>query len=70
MKGKYELDGAVRNRTIFVGIQKKLTEQGYEREWQQCRSELKNLKAEYRKVKDNNGETGRGRKTCKVLQRA
>ena len=64
-KVQEELDGAVRNKTIFVGIQKKLAEQGYERDWQQCRSKLKNLKADYRKVKDNNGETGRGRKTCK-----
>ena len=35
-KVQEELDGAVRNKTIFVGIQKKLAEQGYERDWQQC----------------------------------
>ena len=26
---------------------------------------LKNLKSDYRAVKDHNGETGRGRKSCK-----
>ena len=66
-KVQEELDGAVRNKTIFVGIQekKKLAKQGYDCDWQQCRSKKKNLKGDYRKVKDNNGETGRGRKTCK-----
>ena len=62
-----ELDGAVRNKTVFVDIQKQLAELGYERDWRQCRSKVKNLKAEYRKVKDNNGETGSGRKTCRFF---
>ena len=60
-----ELDGAVRNKTIFVEIQKKLAEKGYKHDWQQCRAKIKNLKAQYRKVKDHNGETGRGRVSCK-----
>jgi len=63
-----QLDGAVRNKTIYVEIQKKLAELGYRYGWQQCRSKIKNLKAEYRKVKDHNGETGRGRKTCKFYK--
>ena len=29
---------------------------------------MKNLKAEYRKVIDNNGETGSGRKTCRFYR--
>ena len=32
-----ELDGAVRNKIIFVKIAKTLQEQGYNRDWQQCR---------------------------------
>ena len=47
-------------QTVFKQIQKRLAEQGYVHDWQQCRSKLKNLKAEYRKVKDHNGETGQG----------
>ena len=43
---------------------KKLAKQGYDRDWQQCRSKIINLKGDYRKVKDDNGETGRRRKTC------
>ena len=63
-----ELDGAVRNKTIFVQIQKNLAEKGYEHDWQQCRAKLKNLKTQYRKVKDHNGETGRGRIMCKFYK--
>ena len=57
-----ELDGA---ETIFVQI---LAEKGYEHDWQQCRAKIKNLKTQYRKVKDHNGETGRGRITCKFYK--
>ena len=63
-----ELDGAVRNKTVFVNISKKMSELGHERDWQQCRVKIKNLKKSYRDVKDHNGETGRGRKTCKFFK--
>ena len=53
-----ELDGAVRNKTVFVNISKKVSELGHDRDWQQCRVQM-------HEVKDHNGETGRGRKTCK-----
>ena len=33
----------------------------------QCKAKIKNLKAEYRVVKDHNNGTGRGRKTCKFF---
>ena len=62
-----ELDGAVRNRVVFQDISKKLQDQGYNREWEQCKTKLKNLKKEYRQVKDHNEETGRGRKFFKEL---
>ena len=58
-----ELDGAKRNKTIFVDISKRVQELGYNRNWQQCRAKIKNLKGEYRAVKDHNNGTGRGRKT-------
>ena len=47
---------------LLVYKKKKLAKQGYDHDWQQCRSKIK---GDYRIVKDNNGETGRGRKTCK-----
>ena len=63
-----ELDGAVRNKVVFQDISKKMQEQGCNRDWEQCRTKIKNLKKEYRIVKDNNGETGRGRKTCRFYR--
>ena len=42
-----------------------MRKEGYDRDWQQCRTKIKNLKKEYREVKDN--QTGRGRKTCKYF---
>ena len=63
-----ELDGAVRNKVVFQDISKKMLEQGRNRNWEQCRTKKKNLKKEYRIVKDNNGETGRGRKTCRFYR--
>ena len=67
-KVQQELDGAVRNKSIFVKVQNELEKQGYKRSWQQCRSKIKNLKTQYRKVKDHNGGTGRGRTTCKFFK--
>ena len=61
-----ELDGAVRNKVIFVAISDELLQQGYNRDWQQCRTKIKNQKRNT-VVKDHNGETGRGRKTCKFF---
>ena len=63
-----ELDGAVRNKTVFQKKSKTMEEEGFQRDWQQCRTKVKNLKREYRIVKDHNGETGRGRKTCKFYR--
>ena len=35
----------------------------------QCREKIKKLRAEYKKVKDNNNQTGNNRKTCKFLEK-
>ena len=63
-----ELDGAVRNKAVFERIAKQLHEQGFERDWKQCRAKVKNLKTKYRVIKDNNNKTGRGRKSCKFFK--
>ena len=39
-----ELDGAVRNKDVFQRISQKLHDQGYERDWKQCRSKVNKLK--------------------------
>ena len=62
-----ELDGAVRNKVVHERIAKRLQEQGYEHNWKQCRTKIKNLKTKYSEIKDNN-KTGRGRKSCKFFK--
>ena len=42
-----------------------MAELGYERNWEQCRQKIKNLKTDYKKIKDNNRQTGKGRKEWK-----
>ena len=54
-----QLDGVTRNKSIFISISEKLKESGYDRDWLQCRAKIKNLEADYKKVKDYNGELGR-----------
>ena len=38
-----ELDGAVRNKVVYEEIAKKMRQQGYNRDWGQCRNKIKNL---------------------------
>ena len=63
-----QLDGAVRNKVVYEQVAKKMNNYGYKRDRLQCRNKIKNLKKEYRTVKDHNNETGRGRKTCKFFE--
>ena len=44
------LDSAHRNRHIFEQIAHEMSEKGYEKTWQQCRTKMKNLTQKYRKV--------------------
>ncbi len=67
-KVQEELDGAVRNKAVFQDISKRLQEQGYSRDWEQCRTKIKSLKKEYRMVKDHNGEWGEGEKHASSTQ--
>ncbi|XP_064400478.1 uncharacterized protein LOC135346698 [Halichondria panicea] len=60
-----QLDGAVRNKVIYEKIAQEMKKKEYERDWTQCRIKIKNLKTNYKKVKDSNNKTGERRKTCK-----
>ena len=62
-----QLDSAVRNKFVFKHIAKEMMKLGCNRDWEQCKTKIKNLKTDYRNVKDNNGKTGRGRKSCKFF---
>ena len=44
------LDGVVRNKTIYQKVATALNALGYEKNWQQCRTKVKNLVQRYKKV--------------------
>ena len=46
------LDGVTRNKTIFEKIAAAMKEKGYDFDYKQCRTKVKNLKAKYNKVND------------------
>ena len=39
-----QLDVAVRNKNVYMEIAKQLSTQGYDRDWEQCKNKVKNLK--------------------------
>ena len=47
----------------------KVHKSGIERDWQQCKAKVKNLKQDYKKIKDHNGVTANGRQTCKFYDK-
>ena len=46
-----QLDGATRNKTIFETISKELQENEYDKDWQQCRAKIENLKENIKRSK-------------------
>ena len=46
-----QLDGEQRNRPIFEKISKELLKLGYSKTWLQCRTKIKNMTQQYRKVR-------------------
>ena len=63
-----QLEGCKRNRAVFEKISQGMNDAGFQRTANQCREKIKNLRAEYKKVKDNN-QTGNNRKTCKFYEK-
>lgn len=45
-----KLDGVKRNKDIYLNVSRKLQVMGYSWTWQQCRTKIKNLTQNYRKV--------------------
>ena len=49
-----ELEGAKRNKAVFVRIAKEMNEVGYEQTWQQSRVKAKNIVSNYVKITGSN----------------
>ena len=65
-----ELDGAVRNQVIFNNIATKMRERGYERDWQQCRTKIKNLKKRIQADKGSQWANWKREESLQILQGA
>ena len=57
-----QLEDCKRNQVVYQKVAKELQESGYGRTYVQCRDNIKNLRGEYRKVKDKKKKTGEGNK--------
>lgn len=57
-----QLEGATRNKHVYVKLASDMTKAGFSKNGEQCRNKVKKLRQEYKKIKDNNGLTGRGRR--------
>jgi len=57
-----ELDGAKRTKGIYQMIAMHMEDLGYKHTWLQCRTKMKTLVLNYKKVKDKNNITGNNRR--------
>ena len=64
VKIQAELDGKSRTKQVYDKISEMMSEQGYSRDGEQCKTKIKNLKKMYTAVKDHNNVTGNDKKTC------
>ena len=62
-----QLEGAKRNKHVYDTIAKSLGKDGISKTGEQCRAKMKKLKLDYRKLKDKNKKTGRGRASSKYF---
>lgn len=56
-----QLEGSKRNKHVYEKLATQLTKAGFKKTGEQCRCKVKKLRQDYKKIKDNNGLTGRGR---------
>ena len=63
-----QIEGCKRNREVIDTLAAGMTDEGYVCTGVQCRNKIKKLKADYRKIKDNNNETGRQRRSTRIFE--
>ena len=63
-----QIEGCKRNKQIFAKLAGQMEEEGSERTGSQCREKVKKLRGDYRKIKDNNNESGRVRRSSKIFE--
>ncbi|XP_062523879.1 myb/SANT-like DNA-binding domain-containing protein 7 [Corticium candelabrum] len=63
-----QIEGCARNKAVYAKLAARMQEEGYNRSGTQCREKIKKLKTDYRKVKDNNNESGRARRSSRIFE--
>ena len=56
-----QLEGSKRNKHVYEKLATQVSKAGFKKTGEQCRCKVKKICQEYKKIKDNNGLTGRGR---------
>lgn len=64
-----QLEGCRRNKDVFEKIAREMAAAGYYRSAVQCREKVKKLKAEYKRIRDSNNETGRNRRSSRFYEK-
>uniref|UniRef100_W5N9E8 PurE domain-containing protein n=1 Tax=Lepisosteus oculatus TaxID=7918 RepID=W5N9E8_LEPOC len=62
---RQQLEGATRNKDIFLQISRRLLRAGVDRDWKQCRTKYKNLKYVYRALQRGRGPRGDPRRVMR-----
>ena len=62
-----QFEGSTRNKKIFEVISARLAERDVVRTADQCREKVKELRGEYKQIRDHNNVSGRNRKTIRFL---
>ena len=56
-----QLEGSKRNKHVYEKLSSALTKEGVIKSGEQCRTKVKKLRQDYKKIKDNHNQTGRGK---------
>ena len=63
-----QLEGAKRNKHVYEKLSGALAKEGVRKSGEQCRTKVKKLRQDYKKIKDKHNLTGRGRTTWKFYE--
>lgn len=63
-----QLEGSKRNKHVYEKLSSALAKEGVIKSGEQCRTKVKKLRQDYKKIKDNHSYTGRGRTSWKFFE--
>ena len=63
-----QLEGSKRNKHVYEKLSGALAKEGIMKSGVQCRTKVKKLRQDYKKIKDKHNLTGRGRRSWKFFE--